>query len=37
VEIAIATRTAPRDWWEEDDRTLATALDVLDEIAQARK
>jgi hypothetical protein len=31
VEIAIATNTAPRDWWEEDDATLATVLDVLQE------
>jgi hypothetical protein len=37
VEIAIATNTAPRDWWDEDDRTLATALAILDEIADAAK
>jgi hypothetical protein len=30
VELAIATRTAPRDWWDEDDNTIATALDVLE-------
>jgi len=29
VDIAIATQTAPRDWWDEDDATLATALDIL--------
>jgi len=29
VSIAIATGTAPRDWWDEDDATLATALDLL--------
>jgi len=30
VEIAIATQTAPRDWWDETDAVLATALDVLE-------
>lgn len=29
VELAVATNTAPADWWGEDDATLATALDVL--------
>jgi hypothetical protein len=29
VEIAIATQTAPAQWENEDDRTLATVLDVL--------
>jgi hypothetical protein len=29
VSIAIATQTAPRDWWDEDDATLATALELL--------
>jgi hypothetical protein len=37
VEIAVATSTAPRDWWDEDDRVIATVLDVLDKIANARK
>jgi len=32
VEIAIATHTAPRDWYDEDDATLATALEVLDRL-----
>jgi hypothetical protein len=31
VSIALATSTAPRDWWGEDDATLATALDLLQE------
>jgi hypothetical protein len=31
-EIAVATNTAPRDWWDEDDETLATVIDILDEI-----
>jgi hypothetical protein len=31
VAIAIATSTAPGDWWNEDDATLATALDILNE------
>ena len=30
VAIALATSTAPRDWWREDDATLATALELLD-------
>jgi hypothetical protein len=34
VAIALATSTAPRDWWDEDDATLATALDLLDEQQQ---
>jgi len=29
VEIALATKTAPRDWWDEDEATIATALEVL--------
>src|SRR5262245_32673126 len=29
VEIAIATNTAPADWYDEDDRTIATVLDVM--------
>lgn len=32
VEIALASHTAPRDWEEEDDATLATALEVLHEM-----
>jgi hypothetical protein len=35
VEVALATRTAPRDWWDEDDETLATALELLQEQADA--
>lgn len=30
VWLALSTGTAPRDWWREDDATLATALDLLD-------
>lgn len=30
VELAIATNTAPRDWWGEPDEIIATALDVLE-------
>jgi len=29
VEIALATETAPRDWRDEDDETLATVLELL--------
>jgi hypothetical protein len=34
VELALATRTAPSQWWAEDDATIATALDVLRERAE---
>jgi hypothetical protein len=34
-EIAVATQTAPSQWWQEDSSTLATVLAVLDEQAQA--
>jgi hypothetical protein len=29
VEIALASQTAPADWWDEDDATIATALELL--------
>lgn len=37
VELALATQTAPRDWWHEDDATIATALTVLAERAEAMR
>jgi hypothetical protein len=37
VEIAIATQTAPCDWWEESDEVIATALDVLNRHAKQVK
>jgi hypothetical protein len=37
VEIAVETGTAPRDWWDEDDETLATVLDVLEDRAEAMR
>jgi hypothetical protein len=37
VQIAIATSTAPSAWWDEDDATLATVIDELeDQAARAR-
>jgi hypothetical protein len=30
VAIALATATAPSAWWDEDDATIATALELLD-------
>ena len=30
IQIALATGTAPRDWWNEDDATLATVIELLD-------
>lgn len=32
MAIALATQTAPSQWWGEDDATLATALELLDEM-----
>lgn len=32
VELAIATHIPPRAWEDEDDATLATAIDVLNRI-----
>jgi len=37
VEIALASGTAPSAWWDEDDATLATAIDVLEARAEAMK
>lgn len=31
------TSTAPRDWWDEDDAVLATAMDVLEQRAREIK
>jgi len=28
VRLALATGTTPRDWWDEDEATIATALQV---------
>jgi hypothetical protein len=34
----MATSTAPRDWWEESDETLATAIQLLtDQADRLRK
>ncbi len=35
VEVALATRTAPSQWWGEADATLMTALELLNEQAAA--
>jgi hypothetical protein len=37
VDIALASNTAPSAWWDEDDATLATAVDILQERARAMK
>lgn len=29
IELAIATHTAPRDWWDEPPEVIATAAAVL--------
>ena len=33
----MATSTSPRDWWDEDDATLATALEVTHRMYTAAK
>jgi hypothetical protein len=37
VGLAIATQTAPADWWLEDDATIATALELLEQAHKRRK
>lgn len=37
MEIALATETAPSAWWDEDEATLATAWEILDQRAEAMK
>ena len=37
MELAVATMTAPRDWWDEPDEVVATALDVLAQQAEKVK
>jgi hypothetical protein len=32
VEIAVVTHTPPSAWWDEDEATIATALEVLDRL-----
>ena len=34
IELAIATRTAPSQWWDEPAEIIATAWDVLAERAK---
>ena len=31
VALALATMTAPRDWYDEDDAAIVTALEILAE------
>jgi hypothetical protein len=31
VDLALATMTHPDQWWNTDDATIATALEILDE------
>jgi hypothetical protein len=37
VQIALATQTAPSQWWNEDDATLATVIDELEDRAERAK
>ena len=34
IELALATGTAPRDWWWETPETIATAASILNERAR---
>ena len=34
MSIALATQTAPRDWWDEPDAVLATAMELLEDQAE---
>jgi hypothetical protein len=31
VALALATQTAPAHWWNEDDATIATAIELLEQ------
>lgn len=35
MALALATQTAPGAWWDEDDATILTALELLAEQAEA--
>jgi hypothetical protein len=37
VALALATQTAPAHWWDEDDATLATAIELLEEQAERNR
>ena len=37
VDIALASGTAPSQWWDEDEATLATALEMLLDRAERLK
>lgn len=33
----MATHTQPSAWWDEDEATLMTVVDILDEVARAQE
>lgn len=37
VDLALASGTAPRDWWDEDDATIATARQMLTELHERNR
>jgi hypothetical protein len=37
IELALATNTAPRDWWYEPPEVIATAAALLSARARAQK
>lgn len=36
MTLAVLTNTPPASWYDEDDVTIATALDVLADMAESR-
>jgi hypothetical protein len=37
VDLALASGTSPRDWWDEDDATIATARMMLVELHERNR
>lgn len=35
MELALATGTSPSQWWDEDERAILTAVDILNAQAKA--
>lgn len=34
VALALATQTAPAWWWDEDDATIATAIELVEQATE---
>jgi hypothetical protein len=35
-EVAVATHTSPAAWWDQDEATVMTVVDILAEVARAQ-